>query len=164
MISYKINYNVNTGFDITVNTVIDSFSENNFDNGDPFIKGWEMVPTEAYSYGYTAATGKPAFYGGGTRVIGVFDGNGNNIKNNADMELKGPFTYGMVAEGGSNNLVNSQDALISDKDENDTVDSWYNNDIPHQGERIKYTITYSDGTPSNTSGCCACDTARSKLR
>ena len=135
--SYKMNYNVNTGISITVNTVIDSFSENNnFTNGDSQVSSWGANSINTI---YTSAAGTPAFYSGGTRVVGIFGGSGN-VSNSKDMELKGPFTYGMVAEGGSNKVTNSAGALISDNAENDTSNTWYNNEIPHEGEEITYKV------------------------
>ncbi|MCP1222978.1 autotransporter domain-containing protein [Sebaldella sp. S0638] len=141
--SYKVNYNVNTGLDITVNTVIDSFSNNkSFANGDSeVIWGTNSIST---SYGSTASN--PAFYGGGTRVIGVFGGAGN-VTNSNEMDLKGPFSYGMVAEGGRSTLTNNSSGVISDDKENDTADTWYNNEIPHIGETITYTQEKSTTDP-----------------
>ncbi len=144
--SYKINYNVNTGLNITYDTVTDSFSENKlFTNGDSLVTwGTNSITT---SYGNTA--NDPAFYGGGTRVAGVYGGTGNSITNSNQMDLKGPFTYGMVAEGGnSNTLINNSTGIISDDKENDITDTWYNNEIPHIGETITYTQEKTTSDPN----------------
>ena len=144
--SYKINYNVNTGLNITYDTVIDSFSDGKlFKNGDSLVTwGTNSITT---SYGNTA--NDPAFYGGGTRVAGVYGGTGNSITNTNQMDLKGPFTYGMVAEGGnSNSLINNSAGIISDNKENDTTDTWYNNEIPHIGESITYTQEKTTSDPN----------------
>ena len=136
--SYFINYSVNSGIDINNDVVIDSFSRNGFNNGDSY---WNLI----VGPDYTSATGTPAFYAGGTRVVNVFGGTNEDItvQSGKTLDLKGPFSYGMVAEGGDNNISNN--GTITDTKENDKTNTWYNDNIPHIEESITYRV--EDGDP-----------------
>ena len=133
--SYYIEYNVNN--DITIGSKeIDSFSLGEaFNNGDSVVTSWN---TSAINTSYTAAINTPAFYAGGTRVINVFGGTNSNVISGGTLDLKGPFSYGMVAEGGSNKVSNT--GTITDTAENDVTNTWYNNNIPHIGETVTYEV------------------------
>ena len=164
--SYHIEYSVDTDYNITADKVIDSFGNGlsvgdgvAFDNGDSMVTNIDATATplaniiaNGIQTGYTTPANAPGFYSGGSRVINVFGGTGGTVSNTKILDLKGPLSFGMVAEGGSKELVNNAGSRIQDNAENTDENtsgmsnSWYNNNIQHVGENVAYTLSLN-GNP-----------------